>query len=156
MPCPATPTAALRVLLVEDDEVFADYLTSLLTRGGLDARVDHAGSIADALARLAVQPYDAVLLDLRLPNGAGLDTIRRVLSAPSVPPPIVLTGGDEVDEAAALRAGAQDFLPKSVLAQMGVARAGEVLARTVVRAVHRDYGRAHVLLANLTRGSNGG
>jgi signal transduction histidine kinase len=115
----------LRVLLVEDDSAFVEFFsTSLETiRSGLQLTV--ARRLSAALAALADTHYDAILLDLNLPDSEGLLTLRRVaLSAPEMPI-VVFTGLDEGEQAQeALRLGAEDWLTK-----------GDSQPQLVVRAI---------------------
>jgi phosphoserine phosphatase RsbU/P len=104
---------ALRVLLVEDDPLFVEFFsTSLKTiSSGLELTV--ARRLSAALSTLADTHYDAILLDLNLPDSEGLLTLRRVaVSAPEMPI-VVFTGLDEGEQAQeALRLGAEDWLTK--------------------------------------------
>ena len=100
------------VLLVDDDESDRELVTRLITRGG-DWRVETAPSMSDGLAALRAAPPDVALLDLRLPDSVGIDTVRRVVRHHPDVPVVVLTGLD--DEALGLQAvkeGAQDYLVK--------------------------------------------
>ncbi|GAA1026258.1 response regulator transcription factor [Virgisporangium ochraceum] len=99
----------MRILLVEDDDRFAGVLTGVLRRLGHD--VTHAATVASALAAPEV---DLVLLDLGLPDGDGVALCRRFRERGAVGI-VVLTARDgEPDRAAALRAGADDYLVKPV------------------------------------------
>ena len=125
---PAPWQVAARLLIVEDDPVFRRFVLAALQEAHL-VRVDAvtASSLAGAHAALeasAARPFDCVLLDLGLPDSAGLDTVRTVLlRAPTVP--IVVLTGEEDGEISdlALRAGAQDFLEKAQLEPSSLARA---------------------------------
>lgn len=64
----------MRFLIVEDDAVLRDVLTHSLTEAG--HRVDGAATCADAESFWTLQPYDAVLLDLNLPDGSGLTALK--------------------------------------------------------------------------------
>ena len=105
----------IRVLLVEDDpadvRLIREYLQAV---DDAHYPLAHAASLQEAEAHLRGDaPTDVVLLDLSLPDSAGLDTIRRVLGAAPGIPVVVLTGiADRRLPVEALRAGAQDFLPK--------------------------------------------
>jgi signal transduction histidine kinase len=104
----------IRVLLVDDNPADTRLIRELLLDAGtLPACLAHAGRLSEALACLRASPFDAVLLDLTLPDATGLDTLLRVRAAAPDVPVVVLTGAD--DDALALRAlkgGAQDFLVK--------------------------------------------
>jgi len=100
------------VLLVEDDENDRDLFTRLITHGG-DWGVAAVPSLGEAVPRLRSVPADVVLLDLRLPDSSGVESVRRLVRAQPDLPIVVLTGLD--DEAVGLQAvkeGAQDYLVK--------------------------------------------
>ncbi|MEK6974834.1 MAG: hybrid sensor histidine kinase/response regulator [Candidatus Thermoplasmatota archaeon] len=109
----------VRLLVVEDDDVFRQFIRAVLTKAGRTGRPISAtivGSLQEALQALTVNRPDCVLLDLGLPDSQGLATLEVLLrSAPGVPV-VVLTGAEE-DQLAdqALLAGAQDFLEKALL-----------------------------------------
>lgn len=104
----------IRVLLVEDSMADA-RLVSIGLRESPDQRfiITHAASLKDACAALAQSAFDVVLLDITLPDSAGLPTLTRLRDhAPEVPV-VVMTGNNDPSFAArALEAGAQDYLVK--------------------------------------------
>jgi diguanylate cyclase (GGDEF)-like protein len=104
----------LRILLVEDNEDYACVLmTRFSTRKNPVFNVDHAASLQAGIDRLAEAKYDAVLLDLILPDSQGLDTFIKVYSHAPATPIVVLTGlEDETLGLQAVHRGAQDFLAK--------------------------------------------
>ncbi len=104
-----------RVLLVEDSPDFAALVRQVLETSGI-ARfdVDHVERLDYAMAQLAAEPYDAVLLDLSLPDAKGHRTIEMACTFAETLPIVVLTGND--DEQLALEAiedGVEDYLVKS-------------------------------------------
>lgn len=100
------------VVIVDDQPAFRTVAREMLEAAGFDV-VGEAGGVADALALIAGQRPDVVLLDVRLPDGSGLDLARR-LSAMTPPPAVVLTSS--ADYAYAVRAsGAAGFIPKGML-----------------------------------------
>jgi two-component system, OmpR family, response regulator len=120
----------MRVLLVEDDEVLGDAVRTYVRRQG--HAVDWAMTREATEASLAAAPYDLVLLDLRLPDGNGIDILKLMRSRRDATPVIIMTAHDQVsDRIAGLNAGADDYLVKPV-------DLGEVQAR--IQAVSRRYG----------------
>ena len=106
------PARALRLLIVEDHEATRTVLTRLLTRGG--HQVTTAGTIAEALAAFAAAHYDAVISDLGLPDGSGLDLMREIQRMRPVPA-IALSGyGMEEDLRQTKEAGFSAHLVKPV------------------------------------------
>ena len=101
-------------LLVVDDEPDLRTLYELtLVREGYD--VDSAGSVEEAWARLAERSYGAVITDMRLPDGSGLDLLQRLDAAARSEKTIVITAYGSAENAVeALKAGAFDYLTKPV------------------------------------------
>jgi two-component system, cell cycle sensor histidine kinase and response regulator CckA len=107
-------TDPIHVLLVEDDDLYAEILRSALGAAALKVSLERSTTLADASARLASNGYDAVLLDLNLPDSSGLQTIERMLARAPGTPIVVLTGTDDSESALqAVQHGAQDYLVKS-------------------------------------------
>ena len=101
----------MRILLVEDDAVLRGVMRASLRDAG--HRVDEAASLADARTLWQVQPYDAVLLDLNLPDGSGLVALREARRRGDRTPVLVLSARDRTEERiAGLDAGADDYLGK--------------------------------------------
>jgi DNA-binding NtrC family response regulator len=108
----------LRLLLVEDDEDDAFLLRELLAEAlpGRQFRLEHAAGFQEGLEALSAAEHDAVLCDLRLGAGSGLEIMERARALEPLRPFIILTGqGDEVVAAEVMRKGATDYLPKARL-----------------------------------------
>src|SRR6266545_4638854 len=104
----------LRVLLIEANPGDARLIRELLAEArGSSVRLEHADRLAAGLARVGAATFDALLLDLSLPDIQGLETFTRAHAhAPSVPV-VVLSGlADETVAVRAVQAGAQDYLVK--------------------------------------------
>lgn len=103
------------ILLVEDDPTYARLIRATLRRSsGRLFDVIHVDRVADALVTVKQRDYDAVLLDLSLPDGGGLDTFQRLHKAIPDVPIVVLSGlMDEQTALSAVQSGAQDYLVKS-------------------------------------------
>jgi diguanylate cyclase (GGDEF)-like protein len=132
-----TPT--LRVLIVEDSRAYSTLAEHMLADVLSDELlVWHAGTLSDAAETLREESVDCVLLDLSLPDAAGLEGLAAIQSAAPEVPVVVLTGSD--DQALATRAvaeGAQDFLVKRHADR-------ELLARSVRYAIERKRSEARV------------
>jgi serine phosphatase RsbU (regulator of sigma subunit) len=114
---------ALAVLLVEDDDGDALIVDDLLSEALPGARITRSRTFSDALAELG-SGIDCVLLDLKLPDAEGLDTVIRLRAQAPDTPLIVLTGlHDEAAGVAAVDAGAQDYLVKGEVDGAQLARA---------------------------------
>ncbi len=100
-----------RILLVEDEEVFARAVTKRLRQAGYEC--ESAQTIADSRALTRQFQPDIVLLDMRLPDGNGVDLLGEF--AASATPVVVMTAyGDISDAVAAMKLGAADYLKKPV------------------------------------------
>lgn len=101
----------MRVLIVEDDDLLRDGLKVGLGLSGL--AIDAVGTLADADIALAGTSYDAVVLDLMLPDGSGLNLLKVIRTRRDGVPVLLLTARDAVaDRIAGLDAGADDYLGK--------------------------------------------
>ena len=116
---------ALNVLLVEDNKGDAVLLQDMLMGvSGMDRfSLSWADRLGKALDRLKKMPFDAVLLDLTLPDSRGLATLDTMhQAAPSVPIIVVTGAEDEALAIQAIRQGAQEYLVKGTLSPRGIAR----------------------------------
>lgn len=101
----------MRILIVEDDAVLRDGLKVGLGLAGFNA--DAVEGCEDADAVLHSHEFDAVVLDLMLPDGSGLDILRALRARGDATPVLLLTARDRVAERiAGLDAGADDYLGK--------------------------------------------
>ena len=101
----------MRILLVEDDPVLHAVIRSSLTDAG--DRVDSAHTLEEASHVWSVQRYDAVVLDLNLPDGSGLVALRSARARGDRSAVLVLTARNRTeDRIAGLDAGADDYLGK--------------------------------------------
>jgi signal transduction histidine kinase len=116
---------ALQVLLVEDNAGDARLLREMFSREKTGSfELTHLLRMSEAVVHLAKGGVDVVLLDLGLPDGHGLDTVRRAYAVAPGVPVIVLTGlDDEALAAAAMAEGAQDYLIKGQIESRALPRA---------------------------------
>jgi signal transduction histidine kinase len=116
---------ALEVLLVEDNAGDARLVREMFSKERPDSfKLTHIMRMSEAVTYLKNGGVDIVLLDMGLPDGHGLDTVRRTLAAAPGVPVIVLTGlDDEALAAAAMKEGAQDYLIKGQIENRALPRA---------------------------------
>lgn len=101
----------MRILVVEDDPILADGLRAGLSLSG--ATVDVVQTRQDADAAIAAGKYSAMVLDIMLPDGSGLDLLRKLRSSRDSTPVLLLTARDSVgDKVSGLDSGADDYLAK--------------------------------------------
>jgi len=101
----------MRVLLVEDEPLLADFVAKGLREGG--HAVDHAATGPDGLHLAQTERYDAWILDRMLPGLEGLELLRRLRAQGHATPALVLSSLGEVEQRVeGLRGGADDYLAK--------------------------------------------
>ncbi|MEP0774898.1 MAG: response regulator [Acidobacteriota bacterium] len=102
---------SIRVLLVDDEVSFSQTLAKILSRRGFI--VATAGSGEEALVALAREPWDVVLLDVKMPDRDGLSVLGDIRAMPDPPEVIMLTGHlSRSEEEAGLSGGAFAYLLK--------------------------------------------
>ena len=127
---------ARRVLIVEDEASLADSIRYNLEREGYEVDVAYDGR--DALQQARREPPDLVLLDLMLPEMAGLDVCRALRAESSVPIIIVTAKDAEADKVAGLEVGADDYVTKPFSMRELVARISANLRRATMAVPAED------------------
>lgn len=122
----------IRLLLVEDNDVDAHLTQDILAEWSIEQfDVTHVTRLSDAFTRLARERFDAILLDLSLPDAYGLPTLKQVQATSPTIPIIVLSGvSDQALSLQAVQQGAQDYLVKGQ-------GHPELLARSIRYAIER-------------------
>jgi len=115
------------ILLIEDDRRLAEMLSEYLGEAGFSVSV--AGDGRTGLARLAAEPYDALVLDLMLPDMDGLEVCRQLRAFSDVPVLMLTARGDAMDRVVGLEIGADDYLPKPFEPRELLARLRAILRR---------------------------
>lgn len=115
------------VLIVEDNSVDAVLLRRSLDEAfGATVRIRHCGTLGDAIAELQEDHrFHLVILDLGMPDGVGVNNIRRVRAADNKIPILVVSGWDQGFEHRLTAAGADAFLSKSALNSVSLRHAVE-------------------------------
>ena len=116
-----------RVLIVEDEESFADPLAFLLRKEGFTAAVAMTGQ--EALEEFDRNGADIVLLDLMLPGMSGTDVCKQLRQRSAVPVIMVTARDSEIDKVVGLELGADDYVTKPYSARELIARVRAVLRR---------------------------
>ena len=121
------PSETMKILIIEDDPTVGEFV-----RRGFEEQRWQADLIASGMEgeRMAMsQPYDLLILDMRLPGRSGIDVLRALRSRGFERPVLVLTAQDAIDaKVEALRAGADDYVTKPFAFEELLARV-EALAR---------------------------
>ena len=128
-----------KVLLVEDNDVDAQLTQDLLSEWCMEEfQITRAKTLGEGLTLLSRERFDAVLLDLSLPDAFGLPTVREVLATNPTIAVVVLSGvSDQSLALHAVRQGAQDYLVKGQ-------GHPELLARAVRYAIERKRSEEHL------------
>jgi len=128
-------TAKTRVLVVDDEAAILRFLKPALEANGYE--MTSAGTVAEALKRVAAEAPDIVLLDLGLPDGDGKDVIRRAREWSDLPIIVLSAREREVEKIEALDLGADDYVNKPF-------NVGELMARMRTALRHRMQRNAEV------------
>ena len=134
-----------KVLLVEDNPAEIRWFRELLADNSNDGfEMEAVGRISEALVNIRGNNYAVILLDLGLPDGQGLDTVREVHTAAPHIPIVVMTGlEDEAIGLKAVQVGAQDYLNKSDIE-------GPTMMRSILYAIERHRLQVELLSLALT------
>ncbi len=129
----------IKVLLIEDNPGDARLIEEMLSEvNGALFDLENADRLSDGITRIQKGGIDAVLLDLGLPDSAGLDTFEKVHDQAPEVPIVMLTGLDDTElSLEGVRMGAQDYLVKGRVD-------GDLLARTLRYAIERKTVEARI------------
>ncbi|OGR40590.1 MAG: Fis family transcriptional regulator [Desulfovibrionales bacterium GWA2_65_9] len=131
-----------RVLIVDDDPLLCEALALAVQHAGFEA--DTAGTLKDGLRKARCGDFDVVVLDVRMPDGSGLDSLPDFQECPSAPEVIILTGAGDPDGAElAIRSGAWSYIAKPPTLN--------TIRLPIQRAVEHHRGKQKVLPLGLKR-----
>ena len=116
-----------RILLIDDDDRLAEMLDSYLTNHGMS--VEHRGDAATGVRAAGEGDFDAVVLDVMLPDQDGFEVCRRLRQSHDVPILMLTARGDETDRIVGLELGADDYLPKPFNPRELLARLRAIMRR---------------------------
>jgi len=117
----------MRVLVVEDDTALSELLTEYLAAEGVKTKAVFSGVAGEAAALSG--EYDAVILDIMLPDVDGNEVLRRIRARSSVPVIMLTAKGGDIDRVIGLELGADDYIPKPYFPRELLARLRAVLRR---------------------------
>ena len=116
-----------RILIIDDEETMCQSLSLVARRSGHEAASEN--TLGSGLRRVQSEPFDVVFLDVRMPDGNGLEMLPRLAETPSRPEIIIMTGfGDPLGAELAINSGAWDYIEKGSSAKditLSLARALE-------------------------------
>ena len=135
---------AERILLIEDDPRLAAMVSDYLGEAGF--RVTHAANGRSGLALHGRETFDALVLDLMLPDIDGLEVCRQVRAQADTPILMLTARGDAMDRVVGLEMGADDYLPKPFEPRELLARLRAILRRKAAPATAemRRFGRLEI------------
>ncbi len=137
---------AERVLMIEDDEGLSAMVAEYL--GGLGINVTARPTATEGLKLLQDGGYDALILDVMLPDLDGFEVCRHVRAESDIPILMLTARGDEMDRIVGLELGADDYLPKPFNPRELLARLRAILRRRSVAGAPRTsvwrFGRLEI------------
>lgn len=125
-----------RILMIEDDTQLARMVVEYLGKMGM--AVTTRDTAAAGLSLLRRESFDAVVLDVMLPDFDGFEVCRRLRADSDVPILMLTARGDDADRIVGLELGADDYLPKPFNPRELLARLRAILRRSRPRAVTRS------------------
>lgn len=142
----------IRVFIADDQLLVRQGIRTLLEMDGGIAVVGEADDGVEAAARVPSTPVDVLLLDIRMPRKSGVEVLRELAAAGTLPPTLILTTFDDSDVVLdGIRAGARGFMLKDVSYQQLIAAIRALAAGATVfqpavtdrllRIADRDRGR---------------
>jgi DNA-binding response OmpR family regulator len=117
-----------KILLADDDEELCQLLHDFLAREGFSVDLAHDGE--SALLRAQAGGYDALILDVMLPERSGLELLRELRRASRLPVLMLTALGEDIDRILGLELGADDYVPKPCNPREIAARLRAILRRT--------------------------
>lgn len=132
-----------KILIVEDEPRLAQLMADYLRHSHFEP--DQTASAVEAVQRVRDRDYDAVLLDLMLPDGDGMEVCKAIRRFSEVPILMITARVEEVDRLLGLEIGADDYICKPFSPREVVARVKAVLRRTRAGTREADEGHGLVL-----------
>ncbi len=117
-----------RILLADDDEELCQLLSDFLVREGFSVDLAHDGETA--MQRAGTGNYDALILDVMLPERSGLELLRELRRGSRLPVLMLTALGEDIDRILGLELGADDYVPKPCNPREIAARLRAILRRT--------------------------
>lgn len=122
----------MRVLLIDDDSAFTALLAEYLVGDGFACET--ASNPVEGLERALTERFDAIILDVMMPQMDGMEVLRRLRRETALPVLMLTAKGDSIDRIVGLELGADDYVPKPVHPRELAARLRNVLKRQAPEA----------------------
>ena len=134
----------MKLLLVDDDEDLCELLDEYLTLEGFVVSMVHNGKSALALITENPSRFDAIILDVMLPEMNGFDVLKSISSNNHTPVLMLTARGEDTDTVLGLELGADDYVSKPVSPRVLVAR-----LRAIIRRGHIEQDKDIIQLVDL-------
>jgi two-component system, OmpR family, phosphate regulon response regulator OmpR len=138
--------ASHTILLVDDDAELGTLLVRLFEKNAIAVR--HVETVGAARHEIAHAKFDALILDIMLPDGSGLDLCREIRTSQAQLPVLMLSArGETLDRVLGLEIGADDYVAKPFEAMELVARVRAMLRRATrddTQNTQRSFGELHI------------
>jgi two-component system response regulator CpxR len=136
-----------KILLIDDDPKLSRLIKEYLEPLGFS--VAHAGTGRIGLEKVRDEKFDAVILDVMLPEMNGFEVLKEVRKISSVPILMLTALGDESDRIVGLELGADDYLPKTFSTRELLARLRSVIRRSAITKVKTLHNEEEVRVREL-------
>ncbi len=120
-----------RILVVDDEPQIGEVLGAYLKQESFDPVV--LGTVNSAVAEIERHPPDMMILDITLPDGSGLDILRKTAKAGRIPTIMLTARSEEIDRIVGLELGADDYIVKPFSPREVIARVRAVLRRAAAQ-----------------------
>ena len=134
----------MKLLLVDDDEDLCELLSEYLTLEGFTVSMIHNGKSALALIKENSTQFDAIILDVMLPEMNGFDVLKSIPQDNNTPVLMLTARGEDTDTVLGLELGADDYISKPVSPRVLVAR-----LRAIIRRGNIEQGKDSINLVDL-------
>ncbi len=135
------------ILLIDDDMKFCRLISSYLSGFGFSVETVHNG--ADGKIRAATADWQAIVLDVMLPQCDGFAVLKSIRQVSTVPVLMLTAMGDEADRIIGLEMGADDYLPKTSSPRELLARLRALIRRSMYTEQEREIAREEIVIGSL-------
>ncbi len=120
----------MKILIIDDDKKLCRLVQEYLEPVGFQVSAAHSG--AEGLTLVREENFDALILDVMMPDMDGLDVLRQLRQESNVPVLMFTARGDEMDRIVGLEMGADDYIPKTFSSRELLARLRAVIRRSAM------------------------
>jgi len=136
-----------RILIIDDDEKLCLLVQEYL--GSMGYEVESAYTGAEGLKKAVEGHFDAVILDVMMPEMDGFEVLRQLRAQSDIPVLMLTSRGDETDRIVGLEIGADDYLPKTFSSRELLARIRAVIRRSLITIASKENRETGLRFGNL-------